>query len=272
MKKVNNDCEVKENEFFNGFKRLVPIIINNNNDDEGNVKIEAKKNVEEKILKLLNKLDKYGQDEFQDNRLAESSQQKDDEEKKGEEKEKDNDNNNLDFRAMMNEIKHCHENQFACSWDSAIDQVFSRHFPPSSSDNNGDDNGDGNTGANRNDVPKYKFDEEEFSFFIQQLLDLSVSDTNNTNNTDSKASASNLYKWLKGVCIPLCMILAPNILGDLLMANKYNTKFINLMFDTTGSENLKDYFPRTSVEDIKLVYFSDYPSARLLQSIVNFLK
>ena len=158
-----------------------------------------------------------------------------------------------DFDKIMKKIEYHYSNEF-CEWDDAVNSVILSVF-----------------GSQYDSKPmdaleakKFTIDGEDIDYFLQQLID-------RTDGVDASYT-KHLYKCMRNIFLPLCMYLAPRILGDLLMANKTNTEFVNLLFDTTGSENLQDYFSGMLPQEIKEIYFAQFPTLRLLKSITRFLE
>lgn len=157
-----------------------------------------------------------------------------------------------DFTHVMKRIEHHYSNEF-CEWDDAVNSVVLRIF------------GSRSTVMDSTEAKKFEIDAEDICYFLQQLID------RGGESGGTGGANKHLYGHMRNIFLPLCMYRAPRILGDLLMTNKTNAEFVNLLFDTTRSENFQDYFPDMLPQEIKEIYFAQFPTPRLLQSITNFL-
>lgn len=162
------------------------------------------------------------------------------------------------FATLIKDIRKCFSNNF-CTMADAIDAAVLKHFDSSLSSR------ELQCGEIEPDLKRLVImEKEDFQVLMETIF-------------ESLGAALDEYgqktepKCLRNVLLPICMHVVPSVLGELLMARRFDASMVNLIFDFTKCDDFISFFPGRDPQDIKELYFSGYPTNRLLRSITNFL-
>lgn len=162
------------------------------------------------------------------------------------------------FATLNKDIRKCFSNNF-CTMADAIDTAVLKHFDSSLSSR------ELLSGEIDPDLRQLVITEKED---FQNLMEIIFESLNAVLDEYGQRTEP---KCLRNVLLPLCVHLVPSVLGELLMARRFDTSMVNLIFDFTKCDDFISFFPGRDPQDIKELYFSAYPTDRLLRSITNFL-